>query len=191
MKSTGILFVDFQRDFLEANGRLTIGAMRAAVILTNAARLLAAARTGKIDAMFIVSEFSPADRFANFFRRHSAIRGSIGAEIDPRIAAAGFPVFSKEASDAFSNPALSAYLRKKELTRLAIAGVFAEGCVRATVNSAVKRGYQVTVMADAVASNKDWKKRAGIWSMRKKGASIKSCAAFLEEEPMKPPLPVR
>ena len=183
MNRTGILLVDLQRDFLEANGRLSIGATRAAVVLSCATRLLAAGRTGLVDVIFIVSEFSPEDRFANFLRKHSALRGSAGAEIDPRIVAEGVPVFSKQMSDAFSNHELLAFLRKKEFSRLAIAGVFAEGCVRATANSAVRHGYQVTVISDAVESDKDWKKRVGLWSMRKNGARITSCDEFLEEGP--------
>lgn len=190
-----ILLVDLQRDFLEGTGRLPIGATRAAVILSRSIRILAAARSGMVDVIFIVSEFSPTDRFANFFRKHSALRGSAGAEIDPRIVADGFPVFSKRTSDAFSNPELLTFLRKKEFTRLAIAGVFAEGCVRSTANSAVGHGYEVSVISDAVESDKDWKKRVGLWSMRKNGARIKRCDEFLDEEPNKArldnPLPRR
>jgi maleamate amidohydrolase len=181
MKHTCILFVDFQRDFLEAGGRLSIGQMRAETILAQANRLLATARAGQLAALFIASEFPPTDRLGNLLRRHSALRGSSGAEIDPRIVADGFPVFSKATSDAFSNPELLAYLRKGEFTGLVITGVMTEGCVRATASSAVRHGFQVTVISDAVESDTDWKKRLGLWMMRRKGAAMTNCAQYLTE----------
>ncbi len=176
-----ILFVDFHRDFLETGGRLSIGQKRAETILGEASRLLEAVRANQIEALFIGSEFSPNDRLGNFFRRYSALRGSSGAEIDPRVDVDGFPVFSKATSDAFSNPELLVYLRKGKFTRLAITGVMTEGCVRATANSAIKHGFQVTVISDAVESDTEWKKRFGLWMMRRNGASISNCAQYLTE----------
>jgi len=181
MKHDCVLFVDFQRDFLEADGRLTIGQLRAERILEPANRLLEAARSARIAALFIASEFSPSDWLGNFLRRHSALRGSPGAEMDPRIIADGFPVFSKATSDAFSNPELLEYLRKMEFSRLALAGVMTEGCVRATACNAVKHGFKVTAITDAVESDTDWKKRLGFWMMRRNGISMTNCARYLKE----------
>jgi nicotinamidase-related amidase len=174
-----ILFVDFQRDFLEVNGRLPIGALRAEAILAKANLLLAAARAGRFAAIFIASEFSPTDRLGNILRRHSALRRSPGADIDPRIVAEGFPVFSKATSDAFSNPNLLAYLRRSEFNELAITGVMTEGCVRATTRSAVRHGFKVTVISDAVESDSNWKKRLGFWLIRRSNAAIESCEQFV------------
>jgi nicotinamidase-related amidase len=55
-----------------------------------------------------------------------------------------------------------------------VLGVFAEGCVRSTVVEAVKRGYTVHVIANAVASNAAWKKRFALWAMKRAGADIMS-----------------
>jgi nicotinamidase-related amidase len=187
MKHDCILFVDFQRDFLEAEGRLSIGQKRSEAILSQANRLLEAARTGKLSALFVASEFSSNDWLGNLFRRHSALRGSSGAEIDPRIFSDGFPVFTKATSDAFSNPDLLAYLRRDEFTRIVITGVMAEGCVRATACSAVKHGFKVAVITDAVESKADWMRRLGLWMMREKDASFMNCEQYLIELANKEP----
>ena len=49
-------------------------------------------------------------------------------------------------------------------------GVFAEGCVRATVIEGAKLGYEVHVIVNAVASNSAWNKCFALWSMKRAGA---------------------
>ena len=158
MNRTAVLFIDFQRDFLEADGRLTVGKVRAKALLDQAAQLLEAAREGRYDAVFVINEFSPDDRIGNFLRNHSALRGRPGAEMDPRIGAEGFPLFTKSASDGFTNPKFLAHLREQAYTELALTGVMAEDCVRATANSALRHGFRVKLLADAVESNQEWKR---------------------------------
>ena len=51
-------------------------------------------------------------------------------------------------------------------------GLFAEGCVRSTVVEAIKLGYTVHVIANAVATNAAWKKRFALWAMKRAGAKI-------------------
>jgi nicotinamidase-related amidase len=131
--------------------------------------------------VFIANQFSPSDWVGNFFRNQSAIRGSAGAALDSRIATDGWPVFTKEKADAFSNPELVSYLGAQETTHLVIAGVFAEGCVRATATGAVRRGYHVTVVSDGVESDTEWKKRFGLWSIRRSGAQILTSDEFLKK----------
>jgi len=157
-----------------------VGAARAEAILAQARHLLAAAREGRCAAVFVINEFSPDDRIGNFLRKNSALCGSTGAEIDPRIVAEGFPVLTKSASNAFTNSKLLGHLREREIAELAIAGVMAEGCVRATTNSALRHGFRVTLLTDAVESDREWKKRAAFWYLRRKGARVQTCAEFLE-----------
>lgn len=174
-----LVLIDLQRDFLEPTGRMPIGASRAETVLGRAHSLLAVAKEGQVDLVFVVSAFPSEDRIGNFFRKYSAVKGTPGAQFHPSIVTDGFPVFTKSTSDAFANPELRSHLIKLGIERLAMAGVYAEGCVRATANSGVKLGYKVTVLADAVESDKDWKKRLGLWSMRRNGAAIMTCEGFM------------
>jgi nicotinamidase-related amidase len=177
-----LLLLDLQCDFMQSSGRLPVGEKRAIAVIDCISRLLTAAPDKGLHPIFITNEFSPSDRVGNFFRNRSAIRGSAGAAIDPRIMAAGRPIFTKEKSDAFSNPELVTYLGAHEMTHLVIAGVFAEGCVRATAKEAVRRGYHVSVVSDGVESDKDWKKRFGLWSMRRSGARVLTSDEFFKKK---------
>ncbi len=179
MRNTGLLLIDLQRDFLEPAGRLPVGDKQADNVIECSLRLIASCGNRGVQPIFIVNQFSARDRLGNFFRRHSAIAGSAGAEIDPRLASQGFPCFTKESSDAFSNPELDIFVRARGINHLIIVGVYAEGCVLATVKGAIKRGYEVTVASDGVESNKKWKKQLAFWDLRRRGANIVSSNEIL------------
>ncbi|MGO9950659.1 MAG: cysteine hydrolase [Dissulfurispiraceae bacterium] len=179
MENTGLLLIDLQRDFLQPAGRLPVGTRQAENVIECALRLISFAQTYDAKPIFVVNQFSASDRFRNIFRRHSAITGSSGAEIDPRIVYQGFPCFTKATSDAFSNPKLDIFLRGQGITHLIIVGVYAEGCVLSTVSGAIDRGYQVTIASDGVESNKAWKKRLAFWDIRRRGANIISSRDIL------------
>ena|ERR1039457_1605508 len=98
---------------------------------------------------------------------------SPGANLDSRIRNTGqTKTIVKASPSAFRNPELDRYLQAEGITVLYIMGVFAEGCVRSTVLDAIRRGYSVQVIADAVATNATWKKRFALWAMKRAGASI-------------------
>ena len=107
MSDTALLLIDLQRDFLETNGRLPVGGANADRVITTPLRLLNHALNLGWKLVFIKNEFAKNDWLGNFLRKNSAIAGSPGAEIDPRIPVpARAHIFSKAKSDAFSNPSL-------------------------------------------------------------------------------------
>jgi len=183
MNDTAVLLLDLQRDFLETSGRMPISAGDADMVIAAANRLVRHAESAGWQQIFIRNEFREADWIGNLFRRRAAIEGSVGAEIDPRVV---FPtsslVISKAKPDAFTNPALAEALRSAGIRQIVILGVMAEGCVRATVKSARNRGFSVTVVADGVASRRDFLKRFGLKSMQKAGASVIECSEMLKHD---------
>lgn len=180
MPNTALLLLDLQRDFLEAGGRLTVGERHAAPVIESANRLLKHAAGADWKLIFVKNEFRKDDWLGNFFRNRAAIAGAAGAAIDPRV---NLPptahVVSKSESDAFSNPALLEHLTAASTDRIVVLGVMTEACVCATVQGAITRGFQVTVVSDGVASCRESQKQRGLERMRKAGASIRPCAEIL------------
>jgi len=169
-----VLLIDLQRDFLDSgNGRMPVDRPGAEAVVRAANGVLSGRVLAGALPVLVLSEF-PRDAFiANFFRKNAAVAGSAGAMLDPRIENAGTARgFTKAAPSAFSNPELEKYLRAEGVNELHVLGVFAEGCVRATVAEAVKLGFAVDVHAEAVASDRRWKKRFALWAMRRAGAEI-------------------
>jgi nicotinamidase-related amidase len=66
--------------------------------------------------------------------------------------AAGEPVVPKAADDGFQGTALLAILASHQVTRLAVAGVLSEMCVRATASTALGLGFGVVLPHDAHAT---------------------------------------
>ena len=177
---TALIILDLQRDFLEGNGRMPVGTGNADRVIASANRLLQHAEHAGWMIVVIKNEFRRTDWLGNFFRHSAAVEGSAGAENDPRVHfPANVTTMAKSRPDAFTNPALAETLQGSRIRQLIILGVMAEGCVRATVKSAIGRGYAVTVVADGVASTKEFLHRFGLRSMRTGGAIVKTCDELL------------
>lgn len=174
MPETAILLMDLQRDFLDREaGRMPVDERGAKATLRVANEVLSRALLADALPILVTNKFPAAARVANFFRHGAAISGTAGAELDPRLLRSGSElVVTKASANAFSNPELQRHLDLHGVKKIYVLGVFAEGCVRATVVDAVKRGYSVVVIADAVASNAAWKKRFALWAMARAGAEI-------------------
>jgi len=177
MSDTALLLIDLQRDFLETTGRLPVGGADADRVIATSLLVLNHALNAGWKLIFIKNEFAKNDWLGNFLRKNSAIAGSPGAEIDPRIPVpAQARIFTKAKSDAFSNPALEGSLRADPdpVRRLVLVGVMTDACVCATARSGVRRGFEVIVLEDAVASTGDAMHRLGLTRMRRAGAQIKA-----------------
>jgi len=175
MTGMALLAIDLQRDFLETNGRQSVGPEKAASVIERTNRLVKHAAIAGWLTIFIKNEFSKDDWFGNPLRGGAAIKGSAGAEMDPRaIVPDKSPIITKSKASAFTNPALENLLKKSSIRHVILLGVMTEACVRATAQAARSRELRVTLVSDAVASRFDWLHRLGLLVMRKSGVEIKS-----------------
>lgn len=79
--------------------------------------------------------------------------GAKGTEMDRRIARLpSAKTFEKHRSDSFSVPELDAHLREQQVDHLYVVGLDAKYCINATIRGALNRGYKVTALLDAVAT---------------------------------------
>jgi len=172
--ASAVLLIDLQRDFLAGPGsRMPVSAKGAEAVLRVANEILKGQQLQGVLPIIIVNEFPRSATVLNALRRHAAVAGTPGADLDPRLADPGSArKFTKARASAFSNPELENYLRSEGIARLYLLGVMAEACVRATVVDARKRSYRVTVIADAVASSSAWKVGVALWIMKRAGAEV-------------------
>jgi nicotinamidase-related amidase len=152
---SALLLIDFQRDFLADDGRMPVARNQVSSVIAAARAAIAEAQRRGILVVTIANAFRSSDRLMNFFRRHAAVEGSPGAEWDGRLAVTGAPALTKCQGDGFSNPELEKLLRSKNISHLIVTGLFARGCVTATIRGALKRGFSVSAIPAAIACSSD------------------------------------
>lgn len=179
---TAVLLIDLQVDFLDAEvGRMPVPAEQAQRVVRCANRVLAGELMPDALPVMIVNQFPRSAWLGNLVRRGAAIAGTPGARLDPRIQSRpDVPVFAKQRADAFFNPDLETHLRKEGVATIWIIGVMSEACVRATAVAARRRGFEVHIALEGIATDAPWKARLASWLLRSGGRR-----SFLNLAPIK------
>lgn len=169
MMKTALLVLDIQKDFIGEHARMPVAKQQIEPMLKSINAMIEDAQVAGRPVIYIGNEFEPRQWLSNFFRKHAALKGSEGAALDERLRRVSDLYFSKKQGDAFSNSELVHYLHKNDITHVIICGVFIEGCVTATAKGARKRGFDVTVIRDAVAGVSDQRREQTLKDMELHG----------------------
>ena len=171
-----LLLIDFQRDFLEPTGRMPVARGQVSSVVGAAGRALANARKSGALVVAIGNEFRPGDFLMNLLRRGASIAGSPGSKWIDALPIDGVPYFAKWAESAFVNPELDVWLRSHGVKTLTLAGLKAKACVSATAKEALRRGYRVEILADAVACDSDRSRSRALHRLEARGAVLARAA---------------
>ena len=171
-RSTALVMIDFQRDFVDPGGfgealGNDVSLLRRA--LSPAARVLHVARAR---GMFVVhtreghrpdlADCPPSKKARGRLQAgigdpgpmgRILVRGEHGHDIVKELAPLpGEPVVDKPGKGAFYATDLQAILANRQIARLVVCGVTTEVCVSSSVREANDRGYDCLVLEDCVAS---------------------------------------
>ncbi len=188
-KTTALLIIDMQRDFLEPGGfgemlGNDVSLLRAAI--GPCKRTLAAAREAGLLVMHTREGHRPdlADAPPTKLARGGLetgigadgpmgrilVRGEPGHEIVPELAPkSGEPVIDKSGKGAFYETDLELMLRNNNIRTIIVCGVTTEVCVHTTVREANDRGYECLVLEDCVGSYFPEFQRVGIDMIKAQG----------------------
>ncbi len=172
-----LLMIDFQRDFLNSSGRMPVDRNQVSPVLSAAAKAMADARAAGDLIVAIGNEFRPGDLLMNLLRRYASIAGSEGARWSDKLPLEGTPYFPKWAESAFVNPELDRWLQAHGVKTLVLTGLMAKACVTATAKDALARGYEVQILADAVACKSDASRARALARLKARGAVLLPAAA--------------
>ncbi|WP_437200771.1 cysteine hydrolase family protein [Planctomicrobium sp. SH664] len=143
MTQRAVVVVDLQNEYLPS-GKLPLVNFDQA--LTNAARILAAARAQGDLVVNVRHEFTTPG--VPFF-----VPGTSGVEIHPSVAPAkGEAVIVKNFPNSFLKSELQQVLDEKGIQEVVIIGAMSHMCIDATARAASDLGYKVTVVHDACAT---------------------------------------
>jgi nicotinamidase-related amidase len=151
---SALLLIDFQCDFLSPKGRKPVDQTQVRPVLEAAARAIEDFRSSGLPIVAVGNEFRRFDPL-NIFRRFASIEGSPGCAWDERLPLTGVQYFPKWGGSAFGNPALEPWLRERGVDELVLTGLYAQFCVSETAKAALKRGFRVSTIDDAIACADD------------------------------------
>ena len=171
-RSTALVVIDMQRDFVEEGGfgsALGNDVRPLAAIVPTVAALLQLARQAGLLVVHTreshlpdLSDCPPAKRLRGNPTLgigdigpmgRILVRGEPGNQILPQLAPiAGEIVIDKPGKGAFYATDLQAQLQQRGITHLLVAGVTTEVCVQTSMREANDRGYECLVIEDACAS---------------------------------------
>lgn len=158
MKSKKALIVtDIQNDFCDGGALQVRGADIILHRVNDAIRSIKSAG-GRIIA---TRDYHPANH-SSFITRGGiwpvhCVAGTFGAQFKDGLDTESFDIIISKAESAeveeyssFCNPELDRYLEREKIGHVYVCGLATEYCVKQTALDALKRGYRVTVLSDAV-----------------------------------------
>lgn len=97
-----------------------------------------------------------------------------GLNLDNRLVLKTENIYKKDKANAFTSDNFVEYLNKKEIGTLYIVGVMAEHCVYKTAYNALKRGYKVILVKDAIQGRNKQSMNKIFEKLKNKGAKVVS-----------------
>lgn len=176
---TALMLIDMQRDFLQPNGRRPVAQNQVEPMIKATNAMIDAMRKAPMPVIYIENEFSPFQFVFGLSNDWAAQRYEAGSALDPRIDNWAGVYFGKAAKNAFTNSQLVTHLKIIDCGTLVVAGVYADACVLDTVEHALKRGYNVVVISDAVAAASDQARDNALNRMKQAGAKIETSGEFI------------
>ncbi len=173
-----LMLIDFQYDFLADDGRMPVARNQVSDLIAATQIAVASARKAGDPIIAIGNEFRRSDRLMNFFRRGASIAGTAGARWDERLPLDQISYLPKWASSAFVNPALDKWLDANNVSSLTLTGLQAKACVAATAKDALRRGFKVRILEDAVACVNDGSRRSALARLQRFGVAMDSAANY-------------
>lgn len=172
--NTALMLIGYQADYLEADGRLPVAQDQVAPMIQATNAIVDAARKNAVGVFYVRDESSPFAFLSNHYRNDATPALWDGSQFDERADVFGGPDFIKQHRDAFSNSALEPWLNEQSVGRLVVAGAYVERSVLASVKTALRLGYKVTVVSDAVAGKSAQWRDQTLKSLKDAGATIET-----------------
>jgi nicotinamidase-related amidase len=179
--NTALMLIGYQIDYLEPNGRLPVAQDQVAPMIQATNAIVEAASKNAVGMFYIDDQKSPFAFLSNWRRHNATPRLWAGSQKDEKAAVFRGPTFVKDHRDAFCNSALEPWLNEQYVGRLVVGGAYAERSVLASVKTALKLGYKVTVVSDAVAGATAESRDQAVQALKDAGANVETSQQVASE----------
>jgi nicotinamidase-related amidase len=176
-KNKALLIIDLQKDLTTSRGKLAMDTVQTDVIIEALNELLITWEKTEYPVIYIQQEYQE-EWLLNLLTANALTRSSEGVELDEQLLQLKDKnktyYLTKHIRDAFSNPELDEILKKHQVGELYITGIDAAYCVSASIDAAIHRGYEITVVETLVGTKKKQDLSHFIKSWKDKGVAVRS-----------------
>lgn len=162
MTKSALLLIDIQEDYLSPNLPFPFPADRVEQLLAKNTQLLNGLDSAEMEIIYIQNIFEGfvGRLISRLFLRGHGVAESNGIKICERLPLLSDHVFVKHKRNAFTNPALDTFLKERQINHLYLSGLDGIYCVNSTAHGALDKGYQTTLLEDAIITvdDKKWPK---------------------------------
>jgi nicotinamidase-related amidase len=176
MKQQALLVIDLQNDFTRAEGKLPACTAEVDEILPIVNAAVAHWHAHGRPVLVLTTQWG--SWLMRLLTKQSVAPGTRGAALDTRLSAGGAAHLVKPAKSIFTCPELATWLEAHDVTQLVLCGLAAEHCITASTLQALKQGYEVSLLTDAIASYKTGARAEVFRSLSAQGAQLHTQASL-------------
>jgi ureidoacrylate peracid hydrolase len=165
LKSSVILVVDMQNDFVSSRGKFAKSGFKVSHVQKLVPKieiLLRVARQKKIKIMFVKAVYDRKYLTDNVYERYTKLgiknplkEGKWGSEFYGLTPQREDLVFTKHRYDLFTNPKFEKWLKQNKITTLILTGYASDVCVDSIARTGFMKGYKIVAVEDCLASAED------------------------------------
>lgn len=174
MGNKALIVIDIQEDYTGIDASKKTRYKEADKLLIRVNKIIEQCIKSDIDLIYIKQEFEGAISIllTKLFSHGTAIKGTTGAEFDKRLKILSKNCFAKSMPSAFSNSEFKKYLKENKIEELYLVGLDGQFCVGETAKSALKEGYGVNLINNAILFKHENKRELVFKGLKEIGANI-------------------
>ena len=165
-----LLVIDLQENLLNPGSRMHVDSSSIEPLCSHVNQMIKQYHQNGWPVLYVVNEWT--NPILNWVTGNVVKKGAKGTGIDPRINRVNQTIYTKSAGDALSNKDLLDFLKALGIRELTLTGIFSNACIKETVKSGLKKGFQVTVIEDAVGARNAKSQQHSLQYFRKRGAVV-------------------
>ena len=165
-----LLVIDLQENLLNPESRLHVDSSRIGPLCRHVNLMIRYYHQQGWPVLYIVNEWT--NPFLNWVTGNVVKKGAPGTGIDPRIERVNTVIYRKSVADALSNRDLLRFLEDQDIKELTSTGAFSNACVKQTMKTDLKKGYQVNIVEDAIGARNAKVQEQSLQYFRNNGVTV-------------------
>jgi len=153
-----LLVIDVQENLVNPNSKIHIDPNGIDLFFDNINKVVFSFSNNEDEVIYVINEWT--NPIKNWMTGNVCKKGGKGIGLDKRLMIINDKIYSKSKPNSLTNKKLLKYLIDNEITDIYVAGLLAEGCVKATVKGLKSEKINVFMIEDALGSKSQKNKNA-------------------------------